>query len=61
MQQKYASLMAKAKEKQENYEQYNLLVSCSRDKSIKVWSVEQETVIYVLLGHDNWVRGLSLH
>ena len=32
------------------------LVSCSRDKSIKLWHVPSATCIRTLLGHDNWVR-----
>lgn len=62
LQKKYASLIEKEKQKQEqNYDNFNFLVSCSRDKLIKVWSVELEQCLYVLSGHDNWVRGLAIH
>ena len=32
------------------------LLSCSRDKSIRVWHVSSFTCIRTLVGHDNWVR-----
>ena len=32
------------------------IVSCSRDKSIKLWHIPSATCIRTLLGHDNWVR-----
>lgn len=37
------------------------LASGSRDKSIKVWDVTSATCLFSLLGHDNWIRGLSWH
>lgn len=37
------------------------LASGSRDKSIKVWDVSSGTCLFSLLGHDNWIRGLSWH
>ena len=32
------------------------LVSCSRDKSIRLWHIPSATCIRTLIGHDNWVR-----
>ena len=32
------------------------LVSCSRDKTIKLWHISSGSCIRTLLGHDNWVR-----
>ena len=32
------------------------LVSCSRDKSIKLWHIPTASCIRTLVGHDNWVR-----
>ena len=43
------------------YEKNNLLVSGSRDKTIKIWNCELGNCIITLIGHDNWVRGLALH
>jgi len=37
------------------------LASGSRDKSIKVWDVGTGQCLFTLLGHDNWVRGISWH
>merc|ERR1712080_206911 len=37
------------------------LASGSRDKTIKVWDVSSGQCLFTLLGHDNWVRGLSWH
>ena len=62
LQQKYNKLVSKEKEKNDVvYENYNFLVSCSRDKIIRVWSVELEQCMFELVGHDNWVRGLAMH
>ena len=33
-----------------------LLVSCSDDKSVKVWSTQDKKFQYSLIGHSNWVR-----
>ncbi|XP_039269380.1 platelet-activating factor acetylhydrolase IB subunit beta-like [Styela clava] len=37
------------------------LASGSRDKSIRIWDVSTSQCVFVLTGHDNWVRGLSFH
>lgn len=37
------------------------LASGSRDKSVKVWDVSTGQCLFSLLGHDNWVRGISWH
>jgi len=37
------------------------LASGSRDKSIRVWDVSTGQCLITMLGHDNWVRGLSWH
>lgn len=37
------------------------LASGSRDKTIRVWDVSTGLCLFVLAGHDNWVRGLSWH
>ena len=37
------------------------LASGSRDKSIKVWDVSSGLCLFTLVGHDNWIRGLSWH
>ena len=34
------------------------LVSASRDKSIKFWDINNSSVLFTLMGHDNWVRQL---
>ncbi|PVU94695.1 hypothetical protein BB560_005918 [Smittium megazygosporum] len=36
------------------------VVSCSRDKTIKLWDYTGQA-IYTFIGHDNWVRGLVFH
>jgi len=37
------------------------LASGSRDKSVKVWDVGTGQCLFSLVGHDNWVRGISWH
>jgi len=37
------------------------LASGSRDKLIKVWDVSSGQCLFTLVGHDNWIRGLSWH
>lgn len=39
----------------------NFLFSGSRDKTIKIWNCDNGVCLITLIGHDNWVRGLSLH
>jgi platelet-activating factor acetylhydrolase IB subunit alpha len=41
--------------------QLSLLISGSRDRSIRFWNVFAGSCLFVLQGHDNWVRGLCLH
>jgi platelet-activating factor acetylhydrolase IB subunit alpha len=38
-----------------------LLISASRDRSIKFWDVFAGTCLFSLIGHDNWVCGIKLH
>jgi len=38
-----------------------VLVSGSRDRSVRVWDVFSATCLFVLTGHDNWVRGIRIH
>nr|CAH7715641.1 unnamed protein product [Callosobruchus chinensis] len=37
------------------------LASGSRDKTIRIWDVGAGVALFVLVGHDNWVRGLAFH
>lgn len=37
------------------------LISGSRDKTIRLWDAITGACLFVLLGHDNWVRGLMFH
>jgi len=37
------------------------LASGSRDKSVKVWDVSTGQCLFSMVGHDNWVRGISWH
>ncbi|XP_067629095.1 lissencephaly-1 homolog isoform X5 [Eurosta solidaginis] len=37
------------------------LASGSRDKTIRIWDVTAGVCLFILNGHDNWVRGLSFH
>jgi len=37
------------------------LASGSRDKTIRVWDVSTGLCLFILTGHDNWIRGLSWH
>ena len=38
-----------------------VLISASRDRSIKFWDVYSGSCLFTLFGHDNWVRGIRLH
>jgi platelet-activating factor acetylhydrolase IB subunit alpha len=38
-----------------------VLISASRDRSIKFWDVFSGTCLFSLIGHDNWVRDIRLH
>lgn len=37
------------------------LVSGARDKTIRIWDVTNGLCLCILVGHDNWVRGLVFH
>ncbi|CAK9300407.1 unnamed protein product [Gordionus sp. m RMFG-2023] len=39
----------------------NILISGSRDKSIKIWDTHSAYCLFTLHGHDNWIRGLVVH
>ncbi|KAH7731542.1 lissencephaly-1 [Aphelenchoides avenae] len=39
----------------------SLIMSGSRDRTIRFWNVFAGTCLFSLTGHDNWVRGLCLH
>lgn len=38
-----------------------ILVSGSRDKTIKFFDVNSGLCMFTLVGHDNWIRGLRFH
>jgi len=38
-----------------------LLASAGRDKSVKVWDLGTEQLLYSFDGHDNWARGVCFH
>lgn len=38
-----------------------VLISGSRDKTIKFFDVNAGCCLFTLIGHDNWVRGLRFH
>ena len=38
-----------------------LLASAGRDKSVKVWDVLTEQLLFSFDGHDSWARGVSFH
>ncbi|CAL8070019.1 unnamed protein product [Calicophoron daubneyi] len=38
-----------------------LLASGSRDRTIRLWDVSTGICLFVLIGHDNWVRQLVFH
>lgn len=37
------------------------LVSGARDKTIRFWDINRAMSVFVLIGHDNWVRNLVFH
>ncbi|ODM95583.1 Lissencephaly-1 [Orchesella cincta] len=37
------------------------LASGSRDKTIRIFDIGSQSCVMVLVGHDNWVRGLTFH
>ena len=40
---------------------FTLLVSCSDDKTIKLWNFKDETLIRTLEGHEYFVFGFSIN
>lgn len=38
-----------------------ILLSGSRDRTIRLWNVHSGTCLFALIGHDNWVRSLRVH
>jgi platelet-activating factor acetylhydrolase IB subunit alpha len=46
---------------QQSSHQLSILISGSRDRTIKFWDVFSGSCLFTLYGHDNWVRGLRLH
>ncbi|KAI9209317.1 putative platelet-activating factor acetylhydrolase ib alpha subunit, partial [Polychytrium aggregatum] len=54
-----AADVSKSKDEQAVPGQY--VITGSRDKSIKIWDVATGQCLHTLVGHDNWVRGLSMH
>eukprot|EP01006_Ploeotia_vitrea_P059804 TRINITY_DN74808_c0_g1_i1.p1 TRINITY_DN74808_c0_g1~~TRINITY_DN74808_c0_g1_i1.p1 ORF type:complete len:478 (-),score=19.66 TRINITY_DN74808_c0_g1_i1:1049-2482(-) len=49
----------KKQEKVTNTPQF--LVAGARDKSIKMWDLLTGASVFVLTGHDDWVRGITFH
>lgn len=37
------------------------LISCSRDKTIKLWNLNNGFCIKTFYGHDDWVRRISIN
>jgi platelet-activating factor acetylhydrolase IB subunit alpha len=37
------------------------LLSCGRDKLVKLWDLSNNLCIYTFTGHDNWVRNICIH
>ncbi|CAF0796576.1 unnamed protein product [Adineta ricciae] len=37
------------------------LASGARDKTIRIWDVTNGLALFILTGHDNWIRGLLFH
>ena len=37
------------------------IISCGRDKTIRIWSCQSAAQLMVLIGHDNWVRDMCFH
>lgn len=37
------------------------LISGSRDKTLRLWDVSTGLCLFILVGHDNWVRGVVFH
>lgn len=51
----------KATEGGGKYEGGMFLVSGSRDKTIRLWFVNEGVCVKTIRGHDNWVRGVLFH
>ena len=47
--------------KVEDINTLEFLISCSRDKTIKIWSGQTGNCLLTLEGHATWVRGLAMH
>ena len=43
-----------------NYYQ-SFIMTASRDKTIKLFTLQTGELLHTFMGHDNWVRCLSLH
>ena len=39
----------------------NILVSCSYDKTIKMWDITSGSCLSTLTGHSDWVRGVAFN
>jgi platelet-activating factor acetylhydrolase IB subunit alpha len=37
------------------------VVTCSRDKSVRLFSGWSGSLLFTFQGHDNWVKGLDVH
>lgn len=37
------------------------LASCSRDRSVRLWSISTESCVAVFTAHENWVKGVVIH
>ena len=48
----------KMKEKDNLLKKKEYLLSCARDKKIILWDVQNEQIIKVFYGHNNWVRDI---
>jgi len=43
-----------------NYEK-TFILTCSRDKLIRLFAAQTGELLHTFIGHDNWVKSLALH
>ena len=41
--------------------QQSFILTASRDKLVRLFTVQSGELLHTFVGHDNWVRGIAIH